>query len=38
MPGVPFSDLAAEWRIPGPRGRFEALGERVRFIQYDGRG
>ena len=38
MPGVPFSDMAAEWRIPVQRRGFEALGASVRFIQYDGRG
>jgi pimeloyl-ACP methyl ester carboxylesterase/DNA-binding CsgD family transcriptional regulator len=38
MPGVPFSDTAAEWRIPVQRRGFVALGARVRFIQYDGRG
>ena len=38
MPGVPFSDTAAEWRIPVLRRAFEQLGAGVRFIQYDGRG
>ena len=38
MPGIPFSNTAAEWRIPVLQRAFARLGERVRFIQYDGRG
>ena len=38
MPGVPFSDAAAEWRIPVLRQAFERLARRLRLIQYDGRG
>jgi DNA-binding CsgD family transcriptional regulator/pimeloyl-ACP methyl ester carboxylesterase len=38
MPGVPLSDLEAEWRIPTLRRAFGRLAERVRLIQYDGRG
>ena len=38
MPGIPFSNTAAEWRIPVLQRAFARLGEQVRFIQYDGRG
>lgn len=38
MPGVPFSNLAAEWRIPLLREAYERLAQDVRLIQYDGRG
>ncbi len=38
MPGVPFSNLAAEWRIPVMRGAFLALADELRLVQYDGRG
>jgi pimeloyl-ACP methyl ester carboxylesterase/DNA-binding CsgD family transcriptional regulator len=38
MPGVPFSNTAAEWRIPVLQRAFERLGARTRFLQYDGRG
>ncbi len=38
MPGVPFSNTAAEWQIPVLRRAFERLGAGTRFIQYDGRG
>jgi pimeloyl-ACP methyl ester carboxylesterase/DNA-binding CsgD family transcriptional regulator len=38
LPGVPFSDLAAEWRIPVLRRAFEGLARDVRLVQYDGRG
>jgi pimeloyl-ACP methyl ester carboxylesterase/DNA-binding CsgD family transcriptional regulator len=38
MPGVPFSDLTAEWRIPALEHAFATLGAEVRLIQYDGRG
>jgi pimeloyl-ACP methyl ester carboxylesterase/DNA-binding CsgD family transcriptional regulator len=38
MPGVPFSNLEAEWRIPVLQHAYGRLSERVRLIQYDGRG
>ena len=38
LPGVPFSDAVAEWRIPVLRRAFERLAGSVRLIQYDGRG
>jgi len=38
MPGVPFSDAVAEWRIPVLRRAFERLAGSLRLIQYDGRG
>jgi pimeloyl-ACP methyl ester carboxylesterase/DNA-binding CsgD family transcriptional regulator len=38
MPGVPFSNIEGEWRIPVLRRLFTELGGRLRFIQYDGRG
>lgn len=38
MPGIPFGDLAAEWRIPVQRRAFERLSADVRLVQYDGRG
>ncbi len=38
LPGVPFSNIEAEWRSPILRRAFTALGERLRFIQFDGRG
>jgi pimeloyl-ACP methyl ester carboxylesterase/DNA-binding CsgD family transcriptional regulator len=38
LPGVPFSNIEGEWRSPVLRRAFAALGEQVRFIQFDGRG
>ena len=38
MPGVPLSNFEAEWRIPVTRRALERLAQRVRLIQYDGRG
>jgi pimeloyl-ACP methyl ester carboxylesterase/DNA-binding CsgD family transcriptional regulator len=38
LPGVPFSNLEGEWRIPALRHAFEGLARDLRFIQYDGRG
>jgi pimeloyl-ACP methyl ester carboxylesterase/DNA-binding CsgD family transcriptional regulator len=38
LPGVPFSNVEGEWRIPVLRRAFGSLGDRLRFIQYDGRG
>ena len=38
LPGVPLSDLEAEWRIPVLRGAYEGLATRLRLVQFDGRG
>jgi pimeloyl-ACP methyl ester carboxylesterase/DNA-binding CsgD family transcriptional regulator len=38
LPGVPLSNLEAEWAIPVLRRAFGVLGTRLRLIQYDGRG
>jgi pimeloyl-ACP methyl ester carboxylesterase/DNA-binding CsgD family transcriptional regulator len=38
LPGVPFSNVEGEWRVPVLRQAFTTLGDRLRFIQYDGRG
>jgi pimeloyl-ACP methyl ester carboxylesterase/DNA-binding CsgD family transcriptional regulator len=38
LPGIPFSNLEAEWRIPVLRTAFRRLGDGVRLIQFDGRG
>ncbi len=38
MPGVPLSNLEAEWRIPVLQRAYGGLAERVRLVQYDGRG
>ena len=38
LPGVPFSNIEGEWRVPVLRRTFRTLGEEIRFIQYDGRG
>lgn len=38
MPGIPFGNTVAEWRIPVLERAYSRLGDRVRFIQYDGRG
>jgi pimeloyl-ACP methyl ester carboxylesterase/DNA-binding CsgD family transcriptional regulator len=38
LPGVPFSNLEAEWRIPVLRRAFERMAARIRFVQFDGRG
>jgi pimeloyl-ACP methyl ester carboxylesterase/DNA-binding CsgD family transcriptional regulator len=38
MPGVPFSNVEGEWRIPVLRRCFTDLSARLRLIQYDGRG
>jgi DNA-binding CsgD family transcriptional regulator/pimeloyl-ACP methyl ester carboxylesterase len=38
LPGVPFSNVAAEWRSPSVAAAYSALAERVRLVQYDGRG
>ena len=38
LPGLPFSNFEAEWRIPVLARTFEALGRDLRFVQFDGRG
>ena len=38
MPGVPFSDFVAEWQIPVLRRAYLGLADRLRIVQYDGRG
>src|SRR5262245_12560161 len=38
LPGVPFSNMTAEWRIPVVARAFERFAERVRFVELDGRG
>ena len=38
MPGVPLSNLEAEWRIPVLQRAYGGLAEQVRLVQYDGRG
>jgi pimeloyl-ACP methyl ester carboxylesterase/DNA-binding CsgD family transcriptional regulator len=38
LPGLPFSNLEAEWRIPVLQGAFARLAERIRIVQFDGRG
>jgi len=38
LPGVPFSNVEGEWRIPALGQVFDQLGREVRLIQYDGRG
>jgi pimeloyl-ACP methyl ester carboxylesterase/DNA-binding CsgD family transcriptional regulator len=38
MPGVPFSNFVAEWQLPVMRRTFLSLADRLRIVQYDGRG
>ena len=38
LPGVPFSNVEGEWRVPVLRRAFTTLGQDLQFIQYDGRG
>jgi pimeloyl-ACP methyl ester carboxylesterase len=38
LPGVPFSNLEGEWRVPLLQRAHERLAQRLRFIQFDGRG
>jgi pimeloyl-ACP methyl ester carboxylesterase/DNA-binding CsgD family transcriptional regulator len=38
MPGVPFSNVVAEWQIPILRRAYLGLADRMRIVQYDGRG
>jgi pimeloyl-ACP methyl ester carboxylesterase/DNA-binding CsgD family transcriptional regulator len=38
LPGVPFSNYVAEWQIPVLRRAYLGLADRLRIVQYDGRG
>ena len=38
MPGVPFSNFVAEWQLPVMRRAYLSLADRLRIVQYDGRG
>jgi pimeloyl-ACP methyl ester carboxylesterase/DNA-binding CsgD family transcriptional regulator len=38
LPGAPFSNLEAEWRIPVLRRSYNGLARHLRFIQFDSRG
>jgi pimeloyl-ACP methyl ester carboxylesterase/DNA-binding CsgD family transcriptional regulator len=38
LPGAPFSNLEAEWRIPVLRRAYNGLARQLRFIQFDSRG
>jgi pimeloyl-ACP methyl ester carboxylesterase/DNA-binding CsgD family transcriptional regulator len=38
LPGVPLSNLEAEWRIPVLRRAYATLDASLRLVQYDGRG
>jgi pimeloyl-ACP methyl ester carboxylesterase len=38
LPGVPLSNLEAEWRIPVLRGAFQRMAGLIRLVQFDGRG
>src|SRR6266545_195727 len=38
LPGAPFSNLEAEWRIPVLRRAYNSLARHVRLIQFDSRG
>jgi pimeloyl-ACP methyl ester carboxylesterase/DNA-binding CsgD family transcriptional regulator len=38
LPGVPFSNVEGEWRIPILRDAYGQLGRELRLVQYDGRG
>jgi pimeloyl-ACP methyl ester carboxylesterase/DNA-binding CsgD family transcriptional regulator len=38
LPGVPLSNVEAEWRIPILRRAYLAMSEQLRLIQFDGRG
>jgi pimeloyl-ACP methyl ester carboxylesterase/DNA-binding CsgD family transcriptional regulator len=38
LPGSPFSNLEAEWRIPVMRQAFNALAGRLQYVQFDARG
>jgi len=38
LPGVPFSDFEAEWRIPPFARAYGRIARQVRLVQFDGRG
>jgi pimeloyl-ACP methyl ester carboxylesterase/DNA-binding CsgD family transcriptional regulator len=38
LPGVPLSNVVAEWRIPSLQQAYRALSDHLRLVQYDGRG
>lgn len=38
LPGVPFSNFAAEWRSPVLRRAYGELARDLRLVQFDGRG
>jgi len=38
LPGAPFSNLEAEWRIPVLQRAYNDLARHLRFIQFDNRG
>lgn len=38
LPGLPFSNFEAEWRIPVLQRAYGRLTEGVRLVQFDGRG
>jgi pimeloyl-ACP methyl ester carboxylesterase/DNA-binding CsgD family transcriptional regulator len=38
LPGIPFSDLSAEWRIPVLASAYDRMARELRLVQYDGRG
>jgi class 3 adenylate cyclase len=38
IPGIPFSHLQMEWKIPDVRRWYDRLAERGTLVRYDGRG
>jgi pimeloyl-ACP methyl ester carboxylesterase/DNA-binding CsgD family transcriptional regulator len=38
LPGSPFSNLEAEWRIPVMRRAFNGLARHLQYVQFDARG
>jgi pimeloyl-ACP methyl ester carboxylesterase/DNA-binding CsgD family transcriptional regulator len=38
LPGVPLSNLVADWRIPNLNRAYTALARQLRLVQHDGRG
>jgi len=38
IPGIPFSHLQMEWKIPDVRRWYERLAEKKQLVRYDGRG
>ena len=38
LPGIPFSNVEAEWQIPVLRRAYSELAKQLRLIRYDGRG